>query len=158
MSATVMRMGPMARTEILGCAISAARTSDVSSAGTNNTVTRPIATRIVGRDFESCFIALTACADKFSRFLRAKPIAQMIGHAKSVGHNGQCRIYCCAGRKEAAVHNVKIVHIMRLAVHIERGGFWIVAKADRAVLVSDSSQRNAVAEEKIASEETFVAI
>ena len=47
---------------------------------------------------------------------------------------------------------------MRFAVAIQRAGFRIVSETDRAVLVRDAGERNALAEIEIAREKTFVAL
>src|SRR6476646_4827846 len=88
----------------------------------------------------------------------AEATAQMICNAQGVGHDGERRIYGGARREEASVHDVEIVHFMRLAVHIESGRAWVFAKANCSVLVCDARKRNPIAEEKIPGKEAFVAV
>ena len=80
-------------------------------------------------------------------------LQQMIPDSQSVGHDRERGIHRAAGAEKAAIDNVEVVEFVRFAVTIERAGFRIVAKADRAVLMGDSGKRNTLAEEQITREQ-----
>lgn len=82
----------------------------------------------------------------------------MSPHSQRIRYDRECRIHCRTRREEAAVHHVKVVEVVRLAVHVERGSFGIVPEADGAVLVRDSGQWDTLSNVKIAAEEAFVAV
>jgi len=42
----------------------------------------------------------------------------MIADAQRIGNDGECRIYSAAGAEKAAIHDVKIVELVRFAVAI----------------------------------------
>mgnify|MGYP003694379707 CR=1 FL=1 len=85
-------------------------------------------------------------------------VDQVIAHAQRIGHDRQRRIDRAAGDEEAAVDDVKIIQIVRFAVHIERARFGIAAEAHRADLMRNAGQRDSLADEQIAREEAFVAV
>ena len=67
--------------------------------------------------------------------------------------DGQRRIDRAARGEEARIDDVKIVHLVRFAIAVERRGLRIVAETNRAVLVRDTSERYraelvAIAEQK----------
>src|SRR5437868_8157118 len=80
----------------------------------------------------------------------------MISHPQRIGHNGKRRIHGSARNKETGINHVKIIHLMRLALGVERGSFWVGAKTDRAILVSDSRERYAYARVKAPRKKPFV--
>ena len=47
---------------------------------------------------------------------RAQPLQHVVAHAQRVGHDRERRIHGAAGGEEAAVHDVQVVHLVRLAV------------------------------------------
>ena len=81
----------------------------------------------------------------------------MIADPERVRDDGQSWIDRTAGTKEACIHHVEIIQLVRFAVAIERAGLRIIAEADGAVLVRDTSERDALAKIQIAREETLVA-
>ena len=74
-------------------------------------------------------------------------LEQVIAHPQRVRDDGQSWIDRTAGTKEACIDNVEIIQLVRFAVAIERARLWIVAEADRAVLMRDAGERDALAEE-----------
>jgi hypothetical protein len=74
------------------------------------------------------------------------PLQQMISHPQRIGYNRQRRIHCAARREEAGIDDVEIVHFVRFAVAIKRGSLRIVAETNRAVLMRDAGQRDALSE------------
>src|SRR5262249_53393177 len=82
----------------------------------------------------------------------------MIAHAQSVGHNCQGRIYRSTRTEHAAINHIQIIDFMRLTIAIERARPGVVAEPDRAVLMRDPGEWDALTEEKIAREQTFVAL
>ena len=76
----------------------------------------------------------------------------MITDSQRVGDDGECGIHRATGAKEACIDNIEVIELVRFAVAIERAGFRIVSKTDRAVLVRNAGKRNALAEEQIARE------
>src|SRR4051812_13631092 len=88
----------------------------------------------------------------------ANALEQVLPDAQGIRHNGQPRIDRRARREKAAVHDVEIVDFVRLAIHIEGTRLGIMTEADRAVLVRDARQRDALPEEKVAGKETLVAV
>src|ERR1700694_5463096 len=82
----------------------------------------------------------------------------MIAYTQSIGHDGQRRIDCGAGREEASVYDVNVIELVRLAVHIESRTFRIAPEPDRAVLVGHACQRNPLAGENVARKKALVAV
>src|SRR5438132_10885022 len=87
-----------------------------------------------------------------------EPALQVVADAERVGHDGQRRVHRGARRKEATVDHVEIVHLVSLAVGVERRGPRVVAEPDRPVLVRDAGERDPLAQEKITREEALVAV
>src|SRR5215813_1151275 len=75
------------------------------------------------------------------------PLNQMVSHPERISHNRERWVYRAARAENAAVHNVEIVHVMRFAVNVQRAGLRVVAEANRADLVGDPCQRDALANE-----------
>ena len=86
------------------------------------------------------------------------PFDQMVADAERVRHDRQRRIHGRARGEEAAVDDVQIVDLVRLAVDIQSRGFRVVPEANGPVLMRDAGQGNAVADEQIAREEPLVAL
>src|SRR5713226_5478451 len=82
----------------------------------------------------------------------------MISDPECIGHDGQRGVNSSAGRKEAAVHDIKIVDLVGLAIRIQCGGLGITTEADRAVLVRYACKRDSVTYEQISREQTFVTL
>src|SRR5712692_475920 len=85
----------------------------------------------------------------------------MLSHSKSIGHDGQRRIHGAARRKEAAVDNIEIIKVVRFAIRVEGRSLRIAPKTNRAVLVRDARQRNALPDKQIAREQplmTFMSV
>src|SRR5690348_6103709 len=87
-----------------------------------------------------------------------EPLQQVVANAQRVRHDRERRIHRTARRKEAPVHDVQVVHVVCLAVHVERGRRRIVAEPDRAVLMSHTGERNALAEEQASREDADVTV
>ena len=82
----------------------------------------------------------------------------MITDSQRVGDDCERGIHCPTRAEEAGIDNIQVIEFVRFAVAIECAGLRIVSKTDRAVLVCNASQRNALAEEQVAGEETFMAL
>src|SRR3989475_340849 len=87
-----------------------------------------------------------------------EPLEQVIPDAERVGHDRKRRVYRSARGEEARVHHVEVVHFVRLAVRVQRGGLRVAPEADRPVLVRDARQRNALAEIEAPREQAFMAL
>ena len=83
---------------------------------------------------------------------------QVIADAQRVGHDRQRRVHGAARREEAAIDDVEVVHVVRLASRVERRRLRVAPEADRAVLVRDAGQRDALADEQAAREQALVAL
>src|SRR5690242_18403010 len=90
--------------------------------------------------------------------LGAEPSQQMITDTQGVGHDRQRRIDGGARWEKAAVDDIEIFDFVRFTIHVESGRLGIVTEANRAVLVRDTCERNAVAEKQVPREEPFVAV
>src|SRR6266568_886604 len=82
---------------------------------------------------------------------------QVIADAQRVGYDGEPGIDRATRAKEACVHHVEIIHLVRFTVAIERARLRVVAEADGAVLMRDASERDALPQIQIAREEALVA-
>ena len=82
----------------------------------------------------------------------------MVSHAQRIGHDGQCRIDGPAGREETRINNIQIVYVMCLAANVEGRRLWVVAEANRPVLVRHPCQWNALAEIQVAREQSLIAL
>src|SRR5205823_11891692 len=65
-------------------------------------------------------------------------LQEMIADAQGVRHDRQGGIDRRTGHKEAAVNDVEVIQIVRLAVHVQHGSRRVVAEADRAALMRDT--------------------
>ena len=74
-----------------------------------------------------------------------KALEQVITNAQRIRHNRQRWIHGSTRREKAAVDHVKVVEIMRSAVHIKRRGLRVVPKSNASVLMSNACQRNPLA-------------
>src|SRR6516225_7639722 len=82
----------------------------------------------------------------------------MLSHAQGIGHNRQRRVDGGAGREEAAVHDVQVVEIVRLTLNVQGRASRIVAETDRAVLMSDASERNLITKKQLTGEKALVTL
>jgi hypothetical protein len=80
------------------------------------------------------------------------PFFDVIPYPQRVGHDGQSRIHRAAGNEKTAIDDIKIVHIVRFAVGIERARLRIIAKPNRADLVSNARQGNSLSHVEVSSE------
>jgi hypothetical protein len=87
----------------------------------------------------------------------AQPFPQVIPHPQRIGHDGQSWIHRTAGREEAGVHDIEVIHVVRLTVGVESRSLGIDPKADGAVLMGDPSEWDALANEQVASEQPDMA-
>src|SRR5689334_10219707 len=78
--------------------------------------------------------------DQLSRFIcaRAEALEDAITDAKRVGHDRERRVDGPARWEEAAVDDIQICDVVRLARRIQRRRARIVAEANRAVLMRDA--------------------
>src|SRR5918995_6547746 len=86
---------------------------------------------------------------------------QMVSHSQCIGHDGESRIHRAARAEKAAVDDIKIIHIVRFAIGVQRAGSWIVAEANRSYLMRHTGQRNALTDVEVAAEQslmTFAAV
>jgi hypothetical protein len=94
---------------------------------------------------------------KVSPFL-AHPFQKVIADAQRVGHDRQRGIHRAARRKEARIHDIEIVKIVRLTVDIENGGLRIPPEPHGAVLVRDAGQRYALSDIRAEVNDFFRAV
>src|SRR5713101_797944 len=83
---------------------------------------------------------------------------QMIADAECIGHDGQRGVNSGAGREEAAVHDIKIVDLVRLTIRVQRRRLRITPEPNRTVLVCHACKWNAVTDEQISREQSFVTL
>jgi hypothetical protein len=76
----------------------------------------------------------------------------VIAHPKRVGHDGQRGVHRTAGREEAAIHDVEVIHLVGPAVDVQRGSPGILTETNGAVLVRDTRQRDPLAQEQVPGE------
>src|SRR5262245_46263456 len=100
------------------------------------------------------FITASASRGSSSR----EPFEQMIADAERIGPERQRGIDCSARGKEAGVDDVEVVELVRLAVRVQRGCLRVVPEPNRAVLVRNAGQRDALAEIETPREQAFVAL
>src|SRR5437762_5786334 len=144
---TVIPTAPTARISPAGCA------SDARSNG------RPKQTvRSTRAPASSRLGVMTTPPVSSGDFMLLEALDQVIPDAKRVGHDRERRVYRSARGEEARVHHVEVVHFVRLAVRVQRGGLRVVPEPERPVLVSDAGQRNALAEIKAPREQAFMAL
>lgn len=82
----------------------------------------------------------------------------MIADAQGIRHNRQRRIDRPARREETPIDHVQVIDLVRFTIPVQRGRFWIGPEPDRAVLVSDARQGNALSNEEIAREQPLLAL
>src|SRR5215831_6319010 len=88
-----------------------------------------------------------------SRCRNPEAFLQVVGNAQSVCHDGQRRVDGAAGGKEAAIHDVEVIQVVRATVPVERRGLRIVAKANGAVLMRHPGERNAISHKEVSREQ-----
>src|SRR5215469_6573722 len=89
---------------------------------------------------------------------RSQPCCTALSDPKGVGHDRQRWIHGATRGEETPVDDVKIVEIVGFAVRIERGGAGVIAKPDCSVLVRDTREGDALADEQIPGEQTLVTL
>lgn len=89
---------------------------------------------------------------------RCKPLQQVIPNAECIGHDGQRRIDSRTRGEEATVHDVEIVEVVRLAVHVKRRSLRVGPEADRTVLVGYAGERNTLTDVKIPAKQPVMAV
>ena len=72
----------------------------------------------------------------------------MVTDAQGVRHDRQRGIDRAAGHKETGIHDIQIVHVMCLAIDIQRGGGWVVPEAHRSALMCHTCQRDGAIQEE----------
>jgi hypothetical protein len=87
----------------------------------------------------------------------AQSFSQVFPHPPGIGHDGQGRIHRAAGREEAGINDIEIVHVVRFTVDVESRRLGIDPKADGAVLMRDPGQRDALVDEQIPREQPDMA-
>ena len=78
--------------------------------------------------------------------LLAQSLQQVVAHADRIGDCGKGRIHRSDTDEETCVDNVQVIELMRLAVHVERRRLRVMTEPDRAVLVRNAGQGNALAQ------------
>jgi len=76
----------------------------------------------------------------------------MVPHPQRIGHDGQGRVHRTAGREEAGVDDIQVIHVVRLTIDVESRRFGIDAKADGAILMGNPGQWDTLADEEVAGE------
>src|SRR6266702_6421538 len=141
-SLTVIRTGPIARMFARGKA-------PVWAAACANAASFPMQYRAAAR---------RSARKNLDRMLHSQALLQVIGDAQSVGYDCQRGVHGCAGREEAAVHDVEIVDFVCFAIHVQCGSLWIFAESDGAVLVCNTGERNAVPEKQVSGKQSLMTV
>src|SRR6516162_11495618 len=79
--------------------------------------------------------------ERSKRRMSVHPLRQMIAHAQRIGHDCQGRVDRATRREETPVDYVQVLHLVCLAVAIERRPLRIAAEPDRPILVRHARQR-----------------
>ena len=87
----------------------------------------------------------------------AHPFEEVVADAQRVGDDSQGRVHRPARGEKAAVDNVKIVDVVRLAIDVQGAAQRVGSEADRAVLMSHTGKRNLLPDKEISVEEALVA-
>src|SRR5687768_17237346 len=82
----------------------------------------------------------------------------MLPDSQRVGHDRERRVDRSAGDEETTIDDVQVVEVVRFTILIEGARFGIVAETHGSDLVRDASERNPLADKKIAREEAFMAL
>src|SRR5947209_4444462 len=82
----------------------------------------------------------------------------MVTDAHRVGHDGQGGIDRPRRTEAATVHDVEIVEFVRLAIRIKGGGLRVMSESNRAALMCDARQRDALPNEQVSREHALVTI
>jgi len=95
---------------------------------------------------------LYSCKGRHSGVIRqggcdAQSLFQVIADSECIGHDGQRGVNSGAGREEAAIHNIKIVDFVRLAIRVQCGGLGVSTEPNRTVLVCHACEWNTVTDE-----------
>src|SRR5262249_45063209 len=87
----------------------------------------------------------------------AQPFEDPITDPQRVRHDGERRIHGGTRGKEAPVHHVEIVELVRLAGRVQCGGLGIAPEPNGSVLMGDARERNLLPYKQIPREEPDVA-
>jgi hypothetical protein len=79
----------------------------------------------------------------------------VITDSQSIRDDCERGIYCSTGRKDTAVHDVKVIEFVGFAVHVERTGLGISSEPDCSILMGYSGKWNSLANESIPRKETL---
>src|SRR5262245_10933646 len=93
--------------------------------------------------------AASAPRAPFSR----QPRRQVIAHAQRVCHDGEGRVHASARREEAAVDDIQVVELVRLAVEVQGRGPRVEPESYGPVLVRDAGERNASGDVRLEPEQ-----
>src|SRR5271165_7625510 len=134
----------------------AARVNDESVHPNNSAVARSRARSGLER-------ILYSCKRRHSRVIRrgscdAQSLFQVVSDAECIGHDGQRGVNGGAGREKTAVHDIKIVDLVRLAIRVQRRRPGVATEPNRAVLVSHAGKRNSITDEQIPREKPFMTL
>src|SRR6516164_5924762 len=102
MSATVITTDPTWTARV--CPASTADSTGVSS--------RSSPTRQIAR------LRNTASLRRIAHDHGAHPLKNVVTHPQRIRHDRECRVHRRTRREEAAVHDIQVVEIMGLAIHI----------------------------------------
>ncbi len=81
----------------------------------------------------------------------------MLSYPQRIGHNSERWVHRAAGTENTAINDVEIVNVVRFAVDVQSACFRIVPETHCADLVCNARQWDALADEQIAREKSFVA-
>src|SRR5438445_9747801 len=126
----------------------------------NSFQTRPYAQPVEAVPYHETLLVCSANQFLVSRLRGAccaQAVQQVIAHPQRIRHDGQRRIHGSARREEASVHDIKIVEVVGFAIRIQRRGLRVISKANRAVLMGNSGERDHLSDVKIASKQSLVA-
>ena len=94
---------------------------------------------------------------EFFTLISLHPLNQVVSDPERVRHDGESRVHRPAGAEKTAIDKIEIVHIMRFAVHVEGTCPEVLSETNRAYLVCDTRQWNALAYIQVPRKQSLVA-
>src|SRR6476660_5771714 len=112
------------------------RSTSPTRAGKVSSLARsPVAPKMTSASTRSAVMPRFSCPScAVIKGRSAESFEHVIPDAQCVGDGGERRVHRADAREEAGVDDVEVVHLVRAAVHVERGARRVGAEPDRAGL------------------------
>src|SRR5215469_4549660 len=92
------------------------------------------------------------------RIRYSQALHQVVADPQSIRHDGERRVHGCARWKETSIDHIEVVKIVRFAVRVEHRTLRIVSKANRAVLMGHTGERNSLSDVQVSAKQSLMTL